>query len=582
MNSEYSYLSLTIGPIYKTIQRASKTRELWAASFVLSEFMRIILEKLSGAGFNKVLSPDISQLKPRQKYRGAGVWNDNCTIEILAEQVAGLKESLPRLLQEAKDDLAMLFFQKLPNPYKGLDLDSLKNVISQHFHVHAALLPDPPSDGQILRALGELTAAADMQRRFSPRYDDYLTKLLFRGDTVRHLYEKGFDYEDTIFTFYQKGEKRLRRLPSLIELAVREFKSDADAYNQVVEVINKRLQNLQDDEDDIETDEESTEIIRKLKGPDASDRFKKRHKYVALVSADGDGIGSKIQSLSDSSEITAFSKELMAFATGAVQLVAEFGAVPIYAGGDDLLFVAPLRNHEERSLFDLLSDLHRKFSEQEKIQEASGTLSFGVSVFYYKYPLGEALENSRDLLKYAAKKLVSSKRGNPAETKKNALALRVHLHGGQSFGAVLHQTGSTWDKWTSLLGAASAADAAFVTGVIHTLERLEFLLEHACQNNLTEHFFEHHFNEAKGSESTWKFIETVRELAVAIYQDYDRLNIAEADRHTFFESNLHLKEDFWEKSKPEELDKTLRSQFCNNLLYSALRTVQFLNAEDHE
>lgn len=583
--SNPAYLSLTIGPIYKTIQRASKTRELWAASFVLSEFMRILLEKLIGAGFGQVLSPDITHLTPRQKYRGAGVWNDNCTLEISEEQVSDLKERLPNLLQEAKDDLARLFFQKLPSPYNGLDLDALKIVISQHFHVHAALLSKPPSDGQILRALGELTAAADMQRRFSPRYDDFLTKLLFRGETVWHLYNKGFEANDNIFTFYQTPKGLRRRLPSLIELAVREFKSDPGAYAKVQGVINNRLQNLSEDEDDLETDEESTEIIqklKKLKAPDGSDRFKKRHKYVALVSADGDGIGSKIQSLTDGGEITDFSKALMAFATGAVELVAEFGAVPIYAGGDDLLFVAPLRNHEGRSLFDLLPDLHKKFSEHEKIREAGGTLSFGVSVFYYKYPLGEALENSRDLLKYAAKKLVSSKLANQAETKKNALALRVHLHGGQSFGAVLHQTGTTWDKWTSLLRASSEADAAFVTGVIHTLEQLEYLLEHACQNNLTEHFFEHHFNEAKGSESTWKFIEVVRELAVAIHQEYDQLNIAEADRRTFFESHLHLKEDFWEKVNSEELDKTLRSKFCNNLLYSALRTVQFLNTDDHE
>jgi CRISPR-associated protein Cmr2 len=580
-----TYLSLTIGPIYKTIQRASKTRELWAASFVLSEFMRIILEKLSSAGFGHVLSPDVTHLTPRQKHRGAGVWNDNCTLEIPTDQVAGLKEKLPALLEEAKSDLAELLLQKLPHRENGLDRRELQTIIGQHFHVHAAFLPSPPSDGRILRALGDLTAAAEMQRRFSPRHDDFLSKLLFRGEAVRHLYNKGFDENDDIFTFYQTPKGKRRRLPSLIELAVREFKSDPAAYAKVEEAINKHLQNLQDEEDDVETDEENTEIViklKELKSPGGSSRFRKRHKYVALISADGDGIGSKIQSLSDTDEITAFSKELMAFATRAVELVADFGAVPIYAGGDDLLFVAPLQNQTGRSLFDLLSDLHCKFSEQEKIREAGGTLSFGVSVFYYKYPLGEALENSRSLLKYAAKKLVSHPRDGAAEIKKNALALRIHLHGGQSFGAVLHQTGMSWDKWTSLLQTASGTDTAFVTGVIHTLEQLEFLLEHACENDLTEHFFEHHFNEAKGSESTWKFIETVRKLAVAIYQEYAQLIIDEADRRSFFGSHLHLAEDFWEKTKSEDLDKTLRSKFCNNLLYSALRTVQFLNADDHE
>ena len=86
-----TYLALTIGPIYKTIQRARKTRELWAASFLLSQFMKKLLEGLRG--FGTALSPDLAQLDSGQKHHGAGIWNDNCFFEIYDEKLGDFAAS---------------------------------------------------------------------------------------------------------------------------------------------------------------------------------------------------------------------------------------------------------------------------------------------------------------------------------------------------------------------------------------------------------------------------------------------------------------------------------------------------------
>ena len=175
--------------------------------------------------------------------------------------------------------------------------------------------------------------------------------------------------------------------------------------------------------------------------------------------------------------------------------------------------------------------------------------------------------------------MVSGSKKNETNTcKKNGLAFRFMIHSGQSFGAVLRQDGAAWEAWKALLSAHNSTagqDLAFVAGVVHNLERLGWLLDEACQNGRAEHFFERHFNEAKGEQK--KFIESVKKLAIAIYTDYDALEIEEKDRDKFFRMQLDLPDD---KSLPDANE--LRRRYCNNLLYSALRTIKFLNDADHE
>ena len=59
-----NYLAITIGPIYKTIQQARSTREIWAASFVFSLMMKEILKQLSQHDkVEIILNPDVSTVQ---------------------------------------------------------------------------------------------------------------------------------------------------------------------------------------------------------------------------------------------------------------------------------------------------------------------------------------------------------------------------------------------------------------------------------------------------------------------------------------------------------------------------------------
>jgi CRISPR-associated protein Cmr2 len=567
------YLALTIGPIQRTIQRARKTRELWAASFLLSQFMKNLLVGLQPYG--DALSPDITELNNQTTYHGAGIWNDNCSFRLHDDKVESLKLELPSIIQKAKSSTLDFALFGLSDEKKDNTLpfseSELRTILSQHFHCHAALLSREEGETEpILGALGQLTAAAQMRKLYPPEHDDFVSVTMFRSKAVRNLYKYGFEKEDGVFTFYGRQEKD-RRLPSLLEIGVREFQS-TDVYAKIEDKISEKIKN---NDDDIETDEENQEIIGLLK---SEKLLKKRHKYIAIVQSDGDSVGTMISTEPHEANISTISKELMDFSKGAVAEIFKFDALPVYAGGDDLLFISPLQNKDGKTVFELIQKIQDVFGEQIYLKSKGASLSFGVSVSYYKYPLGESLEAGRDLLSKVAKKLAFRKKEEAEIRTKKGLAFRFMLHSGQSFGAVLSQEGSAWNAWKVLLSAHNSSagkDIAFVSGVVHSLERLGWLLDEACQNGRTEYFFKQHFNEAKGEQK--QFIENVENLAKAIHADYQELIIAEKDQHKFYRMQLDLPDAAMLPNAEE-----LRRQYCNNLLYSALRTIKFLNDADHE
>lgn len=585
-----TYLALTIGPIYKTIQRARKTRELWAASFLLSQFMRRLLKYLEDGKFGEALSPDVSELSSGKTRHGAGIWNDNCYFKINDSQIDRLKNELPGIIAKAKQEIIGLALYELEREKKGLGFsrDELEKILAQHFHCHAVLVERPADASEpILQYLRKLTASAEMRDLYPTRHDDFVSQAMSRGVAVKGLYHLGFEETDSIFTYYKNrfdGFKTDRRMPSLLEIGLREFRSNKDLYSKIENIITEYS------EDDAETDKENQEIIQLLKKQEnaAGDSlFKKRHKYVAIVQSDGDGVGNLISGQTDEAEIKKISTALMAFSTAAVEKVVDFDGLPVYAGGDDLLFFAPLQNKNGDNIFKLLEDIQEVFKAQNLPADKT-SLSFGVSVFYYKYPLSEALENGRELLNKLAKKLAFQRKNGTTAPPKNAVAFRVMLHAGQSFATVLQQDGDAWDYWKVLLIKHVQQDAAFVSGVVHTLERLGWLLEQSCVDGTTEAFFDHHFNEAKNSPR-WPFVQAVRQLAEAIHRDYGQLFppdnqgnpcIEPAAEKQFFTSHIHFQQDFWDG--PSNTSENRRTEFRNNMLYAALRMIQFLNADDHE
>ena len=109
----------------------------------------------------------------------------------------------------------------------------------------------------------------------------------------------------------------------------------------------------------------------------------------------------------------------------------------MYVGGDDLLFFAPVAYHKNgtlKTIFDLLADIDRLFASvmtplATAHEVATPTLSYGVSINYYKFPLNEMRDEAYRLLMYKAK----NKAIHPA---KNCIEFILRKHSGQKLDKV--------------------------------------------------------------------------------------------------------------------------------------------------
>ncbi len=149
-----------------------------------------------------------------------------------------------------------------------------------------------------------------------------------------------------------------------------------------------------------------------------------KYKYIAFVSADGDNVGKTIGKLG-----TKMSNVLWEYSKSLTGLVEDRGGMVIYSGGDDLVLFAPAAN-----VFQLINEIDKKFQslikdkgidkELKEINSPLPTLSFGVSMSYYKYPMSESLQKAENLLCEAK------------DTGRNRIAWSVRKHSGQSTDSV--------------------------------------------------------------------------------------------------------------------------------------------------
>lgn len=209
------------------------------------------------------------------------------------------------------------------------------------------------------------------------------------------------------------------------------------------------------------------------------DDMKSHHKYFCVVQADGDNVGKIIshEDLEDG-KVKEISKELVQFGLDAVKKIEDFGGLPIYAGGDDLLFIAPVVGKNGKDIFNLLDvienesfkgvhDLVHALSLNDgKGNKLNASLSFGISINYHKHPLYEALESARNLLFQNAKK----------DKEKNAIAWSLRKHSGGTIEAVVSKKDTTlWNQYRKLIEATTDDDT--VSAVAHKLRQENDLVD---------------------------------------------------------------------------------------------------------
>lgn len=185
--------------------------------------------------------------------------------------------------------------------------------------------------------------------------------------------------------------------------------------------------------------------------------------YFCIVQADGDNMGKTIEN----GDISKISQALISYAQDVVPMISKYGAMPIYAGGDDLLFIAPVVGKDEKNIFDLISDIDQVFAKEFQKMEGNPSLSYGISITYYKFPLYEAWKKASSLLSDKAKNVNG----------KNAIAWELQKHAGSSFTGAFSKTNKDLYAAFKNIIAIKNQKETLVSAVSHKLRENESLLD---------------------------------------------------------------------------------------------------------
>lgn len=510
-----TYIGLTIGPIFKTIDCAKETGELWGSSYMFSYIMKNIIHKLIEDTSIKdgFIVPYVNKEEIFNTSTEVGLFHDR----FIFKSNEGDFKKVSLVVKEVTDCFKKNVFDQLEKIHEGkVSQDLVYEYIDNYLKIYFLEVEVKPNDNIIL-TVSKYLDALELREYFVDKEENpYLFEIL-KNKAVKN----GFLSEDA----YGKGVKK-EGYPSLLNIALAGLKDE-----------NLPM--------------EDSEIIDYLKKIYKEYNFKKAHEYVALVQADGDSIGEVIKKLKIDEDgkfesYKNFSKKLLDYAKEANNAIKEYGGFSIFAGGDDLLFIAPVISRN-KNIFNLIDDLSKCFNGKFEKEEKKPTTSFGVSIIHHKFPLYYAIEEARNLLSEA--KNFKTKKG-----KKNAIAFKVIKSSGESFKTIFRKDNcGCKEKFTSLLSETFRLDEDKKLNNCLKSIHIKLWNDKAIINkigtneNMLENYFYNNFNEEVHKNSKVK----------------EYISIIVKFISTVYSSNEKVQND--------------DGNYCINLIYSCLKFVRFMD-----
>lgn len=496
-----TYSAINIGPIVKTLGLARKPRELWSASYLFSFLMKCIIEKLP---------QEISIISPfkieNSEKNGIGLYPDRLFVKGKLEY-----ESIEPVVKEVSE----------------------KTGIPQEYFNVMLITADFTKDSEAIEVLNKTFDRMELFNR-TTEYKDKVASLISKK------------YKSPLFD--DAFEKNKFKIPTLAEIASIQLST-----------INKdkwKSARKYEQEEEGSTLPENFKIVnedafyKKLKEEFPTD-IKSYHKYICVVQADGDNVGKTVSHKElKEGKVKEISEALLQFGKNAKEAINNFGGLPIYAGGDDLLFIAPVVGKDNTSILSLLDKLNNE-SFKPVVDKVEGyglkddkgnlikaSLSFGVSINYYKHPLYEILQNAQHLLFCEAKN---------RDLGKNAIALDFRKHSGGAFKLVYSKNNKELDDAFKKLIQKSDVEESEVSAISHKI---------------------------RGN----------KDLILLWYKEEP--TIVEIRNLNFYKKFLELKEDEKDTYKTatlevlNELYKTSKGESIVQNMYSMLRLAKFIKGEE--
>lgn len=500
------YIGITIGPIFDTISDASTPAALWFASTLFSDITRRICLKLEATFIPlTIYSPFLDENDKKGLTDGVGKYHDRIIFSIeehiidkvCMEQGKTLEKVLDDLLVDVKRRTIVQIEHQAENFSredtedldKRYDIDALK-FLEQYIQLNYIIMTEEEvGDTNCILKLSPYLDALELMKTFPENDADNPIRYVMERDKKYEDKEKDEEENDNSNEeeINKKGEegkisgKNQRIKRSWL------FSKLSPEKNQFLCNNKKHIRKI--------------EKIANCNG-DVSDTLKYGD-YYAVVSADADGMGNFLNSITNE-EVTYFSECCMDYDKNASGLITAFKGMTIYAGGDDLLFLAPVKTpDDDKSIFQLckeISDLFKKTVEEKMINGKTvfagkpiPTVSFGISIQFHKFPLYEALNQARHMLEEAksrkyevsnqAKDTLSAKlpgdagqekekvRQNYKELKKNCIVFNLEKHSGRSIRLLIgNEAISSFCDFVSYV--SDKTDDKKLKGIIAHLETL--------------------------------------------------------------------------------------------------------------
>lgn len=381
------YVGITIGPIFDTIMEAGTPASLWLASNLFSDLTRRLCKGVKETFTAcEIYSPYYEEAEIIQD--GIGKFHDRIFFSFEEEDQEADAGKLRDLIHREKQNTlyALMAGSTVEAGEEAVYQEFLESYLQVHFVI------SEESDNSTNCAL-----------ELSPYLDTLELMKTFPGSDRHNLIKK-------ILSGERNHSNKLVKESPLYQRVEKE-------KNQLIHPQEQRIYRIDE--------------IASLKGK--NDRNKKYSYYYAVVSADGDGMGKFLGGLGNDA-LRIFSGGCMEYDQMAAEMIGDFGGMTIYAGGDDLLFLAPVIGRDQKTVWELCHEINEKFREilKSKLEFAQNpdipTISFGIAIQYIKFPLYEALARASQLLAEAKRTVEGSQK-----KQKDNICMDLQKHSGQSF-----------------------------------------------------------------------------------------------------------------------------------------------------
>ncbi|KGN96604.1 CRISPR-associated protein Csm1 [Porphyromonas sp. COT-108 OH2963] len=524
------YTAITIGPIGKTLDKARSVRSFWTASYLFSWIMGELLERMPEKEIN-IISPiqpkdDIFKdfFDFKQISKKVGLFPDRLFAErkleeekikeIKREIFCGLAEKFKETFRKEKERILPKSgreFEEIKSRYSNAASKDEKYICEylENYLSISCITVELSSDCSILEQLNKYLDTQELFNKATSHTDEDYMELFIEAS--KNSFLEDYSKENTSSSGSNKDLKesstKKRAFPSTSEIAVSGWE-----------------QNPPKDE---KGEVEYTQLTSKTE-------FRNCYKYLAVIKADGDGFGTYIENLKVDEEkenkLSRFMKSFFEFSVEvADELIQKTKAIPVYIGGDDLFLFAPvLEGDIEKDVFHLIKKIDDLF-----IQKKIGTglsMSYGVSIFYYKSPMSEAIDMADSMLRKAKEE--KEEKENKNKNKKDAVAISIQKHSGQKIEFLLpckHSSTDETDRKESLYGKtvelvrAFKGDGNMLNSLIYWIEEMYEILftEEVTQSReRINAVFDNFFDEEIHKENK-EFFELLKEFIHSMHHSED-------------------------------------------------------------